>query len=464
MAQIYNFSIFFAENTRSNRLFTNTRRKLAYSCSSFGRVRRCFMANYDQNDSRAFLKALYDDATNAVQAAHTLPPALPSSEPEGRTLILAFGKAAAAMAKVAETTLCGPLSGLAVTRYGHGGDIKMNAIEVIYARHPVPDEASQNAARRMLDMARGLSGKDRLIALVSGGGSSVLALPAPGLSLSQKQDVVSHLLHSGADIAQINCVRKHLSAIKGGRLAAASGTKDIHTFIISDVPGDDPAAIASGPTIADPTTLKEARTIIERFGTPHEDIIGAILHDAANETLKPGTLPGQLKIIACAKDALDHAEHLARSKGWQVHNLGDQIEGEARLVGAMHAKIALELQPRGEKWLILSGGETTVTIANKNGRGGPNLEYLAGLTLALNGAPGITALACDTDGIDGSEDNAGAVITPTTLSRASAKGLNIASALENNETYRVFKALDDLIITGPSLTNVNDFRAIAIWS
>ncbi|PHS25813.1 MAG: glycerate kinase [Robiginitomaculum sp.] len=422
------------------------------------------MANYDQNDSLAFLKALYDNAINAVQAARTLPPALPASPPAGRTLILAFGKAAAAMAKVAETTLCGPLGGLAVTRYGHGGTIKTDAIEINYASHPVPDEASQNAARRMLDRAHACTEKDRLIALVSGGGSSLLALPAPGLTLVQKQDVVRHLLHSGADIAQINCVRKHLSAIKGGRLAAASGSQDIHTFIISDVPGDDPAAIASGPTIADPTTLNEARAVIARFGTPHEGTIQAILHDPANETPKPGTLPGQYSIIACAKDALDHAERFAMSKGWQIHNLGDRVEGEARNVGAAHAKIALKLQARGGEWLILSGGETTVTISNKNGCGGPNLEYLGGLALALKGAPGITALACDTDGIDGSGDNAGAIITPTTLARASVKDLNIMSALENNETYRFFAALDDLIITGPSLTNVNDFRAIAIWA
>ena len=413
---------------------------------------------------KSLLLAAFHRAVQATSAKATLPVHLPTRAPRGRTLVLGAGKAAAAMGAVAAKTIDAPLHGMVVTRYGHECEILENEITIACAAHPVPDEQSTIIAREMLVLAQGCKPEDRLLFLASGGGSSVLCLPAPGISLLQKQDIIRHLLHSGADIAQINCVRKHLSAIKGGRLAAACGTRDIHTFIISDVPGDDPAAIASGPTIADPTSLADARTVMARYGTPHENVVMAALNNEAYETPKPGTLSERHMIIAKADNALTAAAKWAQTKGWQVHNLGDRVEGEARHVGANHAKIARDLKARGGRWLLISGGETTVTLRHKSGGGGPNLEYLAGLALALNGEAGITALSCDTDGIDGSEDNAGAFVSPTTLSRAKVLGLDLKSYLEKNRTYSFFKALDDLIITGPTLTNVNDFRIIAIES
>jgi len=413
---------------------------------------------------KSLLLAAFHQAVLATSAQATLGAHLPAQPPRGCTLVLGAGKAAAAMAAVTAKTLDGALHGMVATRYGHDCEIPGNKISLAFAAHPVPDEQSTIIAREMLARAQGCKPEDRLLFLASGGGSSLLCLPAPGLSLLQKQDIIRHLLHSGADIAQINCVRKHLSAIKGGRLAAACGTRDIHTFIISDVPGDDPAAIASGPTIADPTSLADARAVIARYGTPHEDVVMAALNNNANETPKPSTLAEHHTIIARADDALQAVAKWAHAKGWQIHNLGDQVEGEARDVGANHARIARDLKARGGRWLLISGGETTVTVRHKNGGGGPNLEYLAGLALALNGEAGITALSCDTDGIDGSEDNAGAFVTPTTLSRAKALGLDPKAYLDKNRTYAFFKALDDLIITGPTLTNVNDFRIIAIES
>jgi glycerate 2-kinase len=414
--------------------------------------------------TKSLLLALFNRAVHATSAAVTLPSHLPTKSPRGRTLVLGAGKAAAAMAAITAETMDMPLHGMVVTRYGHDCEIPGGKITIACAAHPVPDENSIIIAREMLSLAQECKPEDRLLFLASGGGSSVLCLPAPGISLLQKQDIIRHLLHSGADIAQINCVRKHLSAIKGGRLAAASGTCDIHTFIISDVPGDDPAAVASGPTIADPTSLGDARAVIARFGTPHEKDVMAILHNEANETPKPGTPSEHHTIIAKADDALTAAAKLAHDKGWQVHNLGDRVEGEARKVGADHAEIALKLKARGGRWLLISGGETTVTVHHKNGGGGPNLEYLAGLALTLEGETGITALSCDTDGIDGSEDNAGAFITASTLSRAEEHNLDLNKYLEKNRTYAFFKALDDLIFTGPTLTNVNDLRIIAIKS
>ncbi len=415
---------------------------------------------------------LFQAGLGAVSAAQSLPPHLPETAPKGRTLVLGAGKAAAAMAAVAAKHLTGqvsglpisglPISGLVVTRYGHTCDIPDETITVITAAHPVPDQCSKKAARHMLDLAQGCTLDDRLIFLTSGGGSSLLALPVPGLELAEKQDITRHLINAGANITQINCVRKHLSCIKGGRLAAASGTRDIHTLIISDVVGDEPSAIASGPTIADPTSLADARAVIAHYGCPFEEKVLAILHDKANETPKPGIFHEQHTVIAKATDMLNAAATFAQKKGWQVYNLGDGIEGEAREVGARHALVARELKSRGGKWLLLSGGETTVTVRNKNGCGGPNLEYLAGLAMALNGEPGITALACDSDGIDGSQDNAGAFVTPTTLTRAAKLGIELQEHLDTNRTYDVFKALDDLVITGPTLTNVNDFRVIAI--
>ncbi len=414
--------------------------------------------------NKTLLLDLLHGGLDAVSATQTLPSHLPTIPPKGRTLILGAGKAAAAMARVAATHLDGPVSGLVVTRSGHVCDMSDDAITIMTAGHPVPDIRSEQAAQQMLVMVQDCAADDRLIFLASGGGSSLLCLPVAGLELAQKQAITRHLVYSGSPIAQINCVRKHLSRIKGGRLAAVSGTKDIRTFIISDVVGDEPSAIASGPTIADPTSLDDARAIIARYGCPFKKQVMDLLGNEANETPRPGTLSGQHTIIARAADALERAATLAQKQGWQVQSLGDNIEGEAREVGRNHAHLARKLKARGGRWLLLSGGETTVTVANKDGCGGPNLEYLAGLALTLNGEAGITALACDTDGIDGSEDNAGAMITPDTLRRAAKLDINLQDCLRTNQTYNFFKTLDDLVITGPTLTNVNDFRIIAIES
>ena len=411
---------------------------------------------------RELLLRLFRAGVERVSASRALPAYLPRSRPQGASLVLGAGKAAAAMAAVAAQRLTGPVSGLVVTRYGHTSPVPLDAIEVIEAAHPVPDQKSRQAARQMLALARGAGPQDRLVFLASGGGSAVLCLPVPGLAFAEKQAVVRHFILSGAPISEINCVRKHLSAIKGGRLAAASGTSDIRTYIISDVPGDDPAAVASGPTVADPSTLAAARAVIARYGSPCQDKVMALLGDRAHETPKPGTLNERHVIIAKAADCLDAAAALARAEGWQVHNLGDHIEGEARILGAEHAKLARALKGRGGRWLMLSGGEATVTVRHPEGGGGPNLEYLAGLAQELNGEAGIYALAGDTDGIDGSEDNAGAIITPTTRRRAQAAGLDIKACLAQNQTYALFKTLDDLVVTGPTLTNVNDLRAIVI--
>jgi glycerate 2-kinase len=415
-----------------------------------------------EQDHLSFLRALFQDAIQATYAQTTLLPVLPKEAPLGRTLVLGAGKAAAAMAATVAHTLEGPLQGLVVVPDHHECAIPSTDIAIITAAHPIPDARSVDAARRMMALAHALKPQDRLIFLASGGGSSTLCLPIAGITLAQKQATIECLLLAGAPIAQINCVRKHMSAIKGGRLAAISGTADLHTFMISDVPGDDPAMIASGPTLADYTTLGEACAILEQYPVAQRAELLSHLNTPAMETPKPGAVPGSHTIIACADDALAAAETLARKKGWRVKNLGSLVEGEAREVGAMHASIALSLKKNGEKWLLLSGGETTVKVRREGGAGGPNLEYLAGLALALKGAKGIYALACDTDGIDGRGTHAGGVVTPDTLWRVEQANLDVDTALQTHNTHPLFKALDDLVITGPTRTNVNDFRAIAI--
>ncbi len=422
------------------------------------------MAVAQKQPVRDFLLDLFNIAIKSVQAKMVLPAHLPLEPPIGKTLVLGAGKAAAAMAAAAQNTLDYPLTGLVITPAGHDCPLPDTRIKMLTAAHPIPDDRSVLAARTFLDMAGHCDPDDRLIFLGSGGGSSLLSLPVPGLSAIQKQEIIRHLLLSGASITQINMVRKHLSTVKGGRLTAACGTRDIHTFLISDVPGNDPAMIASGPTIADETTLSDAQNIIAKYKTPHQKVVEAILQNKANETPKPGTLAGQYTIIARAQDALEAATKLARKTGWQVECLGDRVEGEAFQIGKQHARLALDLKARNGRWLLLSGGELTVKVKNKNGAGGPNLEYLAGLALALNGEPGISALACDTDGIDGSKKNAGGFIGPDTLQSGVESGLNLRQHLKTNQTYRFFENLNDLIFTGPTLTNVNDFRAIAIES
>ncbi|MBW3560065.1 MAG: DUF4147 domain-containing protein, partial [Proteobacteria bacterium] len=360
----------------------------------------------------------------------------------------------------------GPLSGLIVTRYGHLRDgAPPPGFEVIKAGHPVPDAASVHAADRALEVARSLGAQDQLLLLLSGGGSALLAAPAPGLTLADKQDVTRALLRSGATIAEINCVRKHLSRIKGGRLAVAAGRAKVVTLIISDVPGDDPSFVSSGPSVADHTTLETARDILSKYGiTPCAAVVSA-LNDPSNETPPADSLGlagGEITVIARARDALAGAGEIAAKAGYAVTQLGDQLQAEARHLGASHAALARRLAADGRRRAIISGGETTVTVVNPKGRGGRNLEYLLGLAIALDGAPGICVLACDTDGIDGTENAAGAIVVPDTLERARQRGLDPLEHLRGNNAFLFFEALGDLVVTGPTLTNVNDFRTILI--
>jgi hydroxypyruvate reductase len=352
-----------------------------------------------------------------------------------------------------------PLSGLVVTRYGHG--VPVPGIEVVEASHPVPDSAGRDAAARILELVDGLGADDLALCLISGGGSALLALPASGLALEDKQALSATLLKSGATISEMNCVRKHLSAIKGGRLAAAAFPAAVTTLAISDVPGDDATVIASGPTVADPTTFAGARSILDKYGVAAPDPVTRYLEAAAEETPKPGDRRlsrSDVRLVASPGEALEAAAAVARHRGLKPEILGDAIEGEARQVAREHANLARRAAPGT---VLLSGGETTVTVRGA-GRGGPNGEYLLALALALDGAPGVWAIACDTDGIDGTEDNAGCLVRPDTLARATGAGLDGAALLAENDAYGFFSALGDLVITGPTLTNVNDFRAIMV--
>jgi hydroxypyruvate reductase len=359
------------------------------------------------------------------------------------------------------------LSGLVITRYGHGVGA-LPRIAVVEASHPVPDAAGEQAAARILRLVQGLTSDDLVLCLISGGGSSLLALPAPGLTLADKQAVNRALLRSGASIHEMNCVRKHLSAIKGGRLAAAVAPASIVTLVISDVPGDDPSVIASGPTVPDATTLADARAVLARYGITPPAAVQAHLLNPAAETPKPGDRRfrhTETHVIASPQASLEAAAAVAQSAGILPVILGDAIEGEAAEVARVMAGIAkhcaLYGQPAPPPCVLISGGETTVTVRGQ-GRGGRNAEFLLGLAIALDSHPGISAIACDTDGIDGTEDNAGALISPDTLARARALGLHARDRLADNDGYSVFAALGDLVVTGPTLTNVNDFRAILI--
>ncbi|MEM5277971.1 glycerate kinase [Cupriavidus taiwanensis] len=416
-------------------------------------------------EPRALLRDLFDTAVAAVSASHCLPPHLPAP-PKGRTVVIGAGKAAAAMAQAVEANWQGELSGLVVTRYGHGADCKR--IEVVEAAHPVPDEAGARAAQRMVELVHGLSADDLVLCLISGGGSALLAAPAPGLTLADKQAVNKALLRSGASIGEMNCVRKHLSALKGGRLALHCAPARVETLLISDIPGDDPTLIASGPTLPDATTCADALAVIAKYGIEVPANVRAHLESGAGETPKPGDarFHGHRSVtLATAQQALEAAAARARELGFEAHILSDCIEGEAREVAEVHAAIARQVAQRGQPFskpcVILSGGETTVTVRGK-GRGGRNAEFLLALAVALDGLPGVHAIAGDTDGIDGSEDNAGALLSPDTLTRAGARGFNARAHLENNDGYGFFAGLDDLIVTGPTRTNVNDFRAILI--
>lgn len=415
---------------------------------------------------RDLLVSLYQTAVDAVSASHCLPDYLPEPPATGRTVVIGAGKAAAAMALVVEQHWQGELSGLVVTRYGHGAPCRQ--IEVIEAAHPVPDAAGQQAAGRILQMVQDLSADDLVLCLISGGGSALLALPADGISLAQKQAVNKALLRSGATISEMNCVRKHLSAIKGGRLALACAPARVVTLLISDVPGDDPAVIASGPTLPDPGTCAEALAILRKYQITIPPAVEAHLSSGTGETPKPDDprfQANQHRIIATAQQALEAAAAAAARAGITAHILSDGIEGEARDIGLMHAALARQIadkdQPFARPCLLLSGGETTVTVRG-NGRGGRNAEFLLSFALAMQGHPGVFALACDTDGIDGSEDNAGAVCGPDSIRQFEASHGRARLMLENNDAYHFFAANQELIVSGPTRTNVNDFRAILI--
>jgi hydroxypyruvate reductase len=415
---------------------------------------------------RSMLRKLFDTAIAAVSAARVMPRVLPAPQ-LGRVSLIAAGKAAAAMAEVALDRILPPATVLVVTRHGHATErlAARPGVELIEAGHPYPDAQSVHAADRALDIAYALEAQDHLLVLLSGGGSALLAAPADGITLADKQATTRALLESGATIAEINCVRKHLSRIKGGRLSLAAGPARVTTLIISDVPGDDPSFVSSGPTVPDQTTLEMAREILRKYGVPTPTAVLAALDNPANETPPADSLGlagVETVIIARARDALTAAAREAAAAGYVVMDLGDQLQAEARHLGASHAALARRLSVDGKARAIISGGETTVAVQNPQGRGGRNLEYLLGLAIALDGAPGISALACDTDGIDGTEDAAGAVVVEDTLERARQLGLDPAEYLRTNNAYLFFEALGDLVVTGPTRTNVNDFRVILI--
>lgn len=417
---------------------------------------------------RTLLRDLFDAAVAAADPAHCLPPWLPEP-PAGRTVVVGAGKAAAAMARAVEDHWRGDpaqLSGIVVTRYGHGAPTRH--IEVVEASHPAPDAAGQQAAARLLQAVAGLTADDLVLVLLSGGGSALLAAPMDGITLAEKRAVTQALLACGAGIGEINCVRKHLSALKGGRLALAAAPARVVTLAISDVPGDDLSTIASGPTVPDPTRCADALEIVTRYGITLPAAAREALLTGVAETPKPGH-PGfarcESRIVATAQASLAAAASLARVRGVTPLVLGDAIEGEAREAARVLGGIALSCAAHGlplaAPCVLLSGGETTVTVRG-GGRGGRNAEFLLGLALALDGQARIHGIACDTDGIDGSEDNAGAVVLPDTVARAAAAGIDLRRRLAENDAYSVFAALGDLVVTGPTRTNVNDFRAILI--
>jgi glycerate 2-kinase len=427
---------------------------------------------------RQFLEHLYNAAVTRALPLHNTAACLPQP-PKGRTLVIGAGKAGGSMAQAVEALwpADAPLEGLVATRYHHIPPRPAGLpqrIEVVEAAHPVPDAAGLAAAQRILQMTQGLTKDDLVLCLISGGGSALLTLPAEGLSLEDKQGINKALLNSGANIGEMNCVRKHLSRIKGGRLAAACAPGRVVTLTISDVPGDDPSVIASGPTVPDASSCADALAILKRYSIDVPADVLARLESGALETPKPGdpAFEGhEVHMMATPQQSLEAAAAAARAAGLDAHILSDEMEGESREVGKVHAAlaraVALRGQPFSKPCVILSGGETTVTVrprqpGDAKGRGGRAGEFCLGLALALQGQPGVYALAADTDGIDGVEDNAGAYVAPDTLTRATALGMKINGFLDRNDAYGYFEPLGDLVVTGPTHTNVNDFRALLI--
>ncbi|GAB2881082.1 glycerate kinase [Uliginosibacterium flavum] len=414
---------------------------------------------------REVLRRMFAEAIEAAQAANCIPFFLPQT-PRGRLIVIGAGKASAAMARTVERNWTGPLEGLVVTRYGYA--VPCERIEIVEAAHPVPDASGLTAAQRILSLIEGLTPDDTVLCLISGGGSSLMALPLEGISLADKQTLNRALLKSGASISEMNCVRRHLSAIKGGRLAAACYPAQVVTLLISDVPGDDPCDIASGPTIGDTTSCADALAIVRRYAIELPPAIREVLESGRGESIKPDDprlANCTTHLIATPRLALQAAAEIAQAAGFTPVILGDSLEGEARDVGKVMAGIARSVALHGDPCrgpcVLLSGGETTVTVRG-NGRGGRNVEFLLALGVALDGLPGVWALAGDTDGVDGQEEIAGAILSPDSLARAWALGLRPREALDNNDGHGFFGALGDAVVTGPTLTNVNDFRAILI--
>ncbi|MCK0530144.1 glycerate kinase type-2 family protein [Sphingobium agri] len=414
----------------------------------------------------ALAREMFDVALTTVSAERCLPSHLPPP-PEGRRLVLAVGKAGAAMASVALRHSPPGTQAIVLIPYDHGlppGTLPADAL-VIEAGHPLPDQHGLHAAQMIQEAVRDLGEQDQLLALISGGGSALLALPVDGVSLDDKRRVTRELLLCGATISQINCVRTHLSQVKGGRLAALAHPAEVVTLAFSDVPGDDPALIASGPTVADRTTLEDARRVIERYRITVPDNVMTVLNDDRHATPRPGSpelARADTRIVARNRMALEAAGEVAAAAGYRPVYLGDDLEGDATELGIVHAALALHHQRKGGRWALLSGGETTVLVGNPSGRGGRNSEYMLSLAMSLDAAPGISALACDTDGIDGVGGHAGAIADESTLARARAAGLSASGMLRENNSFGFFEALGDLLFTGPTRTNVNDFRAILI--
>lgn len=417
------------------------------------------------SDPRQLLRQMFDAAIFAAQPEHCIPRFMPQP-PRGRTVVIGAGKASAEMARALEKHWTGELSGVVVTRYGYA--VPCEKIEILEAAHPVPDQAGLDAAERILETVRGLSADDLVICLISGGGSSLLPLPGEGITLEDKQGISRALLRSGANISEMNCVRRHLSRIKGGRLAAACHPARVVNLLISDVPGDNPMDIASGPTVPDPTTRQDALDILRRYGIELPTAARTFIDSDEGESIKPDDprLAGlETHLIATPQMALEAAAEVAKAAGVTPVMLGDTIEGEAKDVGKVFAgithQIATRNQPFPRPCVLLSGGETTVTVRGE-GRGGRNVEFLLSLAIELDGQADVWSLAGDTDGVDGLEEIAGAIITPDTLKRAWASGIRPRDALADNDGHSFFEKLGDSVVTGPTLTNVNDFRAILL--
>ena len=421
--------------------------------------------------ARTILLQLFDAAVQAAHPSTCVPPNLPTIEKDGLLMIVGAGKAGAAMAQATERHYMalgqgGQISGFVTTR--HGFSLPTEIIEVIEAGHPVPDENSISSARRAIEMAAAAGPDDKVLCLLSGGASALWSAPVKGVTFDMKQALTRKLLKSGARISEMNCVRKHLSRIKGGRLAAACSGRELLTLAISDVPHDTPDAIGSGPTVGDTTTLADAREILERYSITPAPEISAALNDPANETPEPGSdalANARFELVARPLNSLEAAAVIARDAGYRVEILGDSLEGEARDVASEHARMALAAKQRGEKVALMSGGELTVTVTG-NGSGGPNQEYALAMAIALDGTDNIFSIACDTDGTDGgignADDPAGAVVLPDTLSRAKAKDVDAVMFLQNNDSTGFFGKIGDLVEPGPTQTNVNDLRVILV--